>query len=73
VLRLAASLAERFVPEARRLKPTEFVEVVIRALDLEMDLRFEAAGCAELGEVMAKDVYHVRPGRWSGTGSASGS
>lgn len=69
VLRLAASLAERFVPEARRLKPTEFVEVVIRALDLEMDLRFEAAGCAELGEVMAKDVFMSAPQVvWDGVG-----
>ncbi len=69
VLRLAAALAERFVVEARRLKPTDFVEVVIRALDLEMDLRFEAAGCAELGEVMAKDAYMSAPGViWDGVG-----
>jgi ubiquinone biosynthesis protein len=69
VLRLAASLAERFAPAARRLKPTEFVEVVIRALDLEMDLRFEAAGCAELGEVMAKDVFMSAPQVvWDGVG-----
>lgn len=69
VLRLAASLAERLIPEARRLKPTDFVEVVIRALDLEMDLRFEAAGCAELGEVMAKDAYMTAPAVvWDGVG-----
>ena len=69
VLRLAASLAERLVPEARRLKPTDFVEVVIRALDLEMDLRFEAAGCAELGEVMARDAYMTAPAViWDGVG-----
>jgi ubiquinone biosynthesis protein len=69
VLRLAADLAARLVPEARRLKPRDFVEVVIRALDLEMDLRFEAAGCAELGEVMAKDSYMTAPGVvWDGVG-----
>jgi len=69
VLRLAASLAERLVPQARRLKPTDFVEVVIRALDLEMDLRFEAAGCAELGEVMARDAYMTAPAViWDGVG-----
>jgi len=69
VLRLAADLAERLVPEARRLKPRDFVEVVIRALDLEMDLRFEAAGCAELGEVMAKDSYMTAPAVvWDGVG-----
>ncbi|WP_419253534.1 2-polyprenylphenol 6-hydroxylase [Caulobacter sp. ErkDOM-YI] len=69
VLRLAADLAERLVPQARRLKPRDFVEVVIRALDLEMDLRFEAAGCAELGEVMARDSYMTAPAVvWDGVG-----
>ena len=69
VLRLAAALADRLVPEARRLKPRDFVEVVIRALDLEMDLRFEAAGCAELGEVMAQDAYMTAPAViWDGVG-----
>ncbi|MFY8142902.1 MAG: 2-polyprenylphenol 6-hydroxylase [Caulobacter sp.] len=69
VLRLAARLAETLVPASRRLRPTEFVEVVIRALDLEMDLRFEAAGCAELGEAMAKDPYMRAPAVcWEGVG-----
>lgn len=60
-LRLAADLAERWVPAARRLRPRDFVEVVIRALDLEIDLRFEAAGCAELGEAMKADPYMRAP------------
>lgn len=69
VLRLAARLAERLAPASRRLRPTEFVEVVIRALDLEMDLRFEAAGCAELGEAMAADPYMRAPlVCWEGVG-----
>jgi len=69
VLRLAARLAERLAPASRRLRPTQFVEVVIRALELEMDLRFEAAGCAELGEAMAKDAYMSAPGVcWEGVG-----
>lgn len=69
VLRLAARLAETLVPVSRRLRPTEFVEVVIRALELEMDLRFEAAGCAELGEAMAKDPYMRAPAVcWEGVG-----
>ncbi|GGL16712.1 2-polyprenylphenol 6-hydroxylase [Caulobacter rhizosphaerae] len=68
-LRLAASLAERLVPAARRLRPREFVEVVIRALDLELDLRFEAAGCAELGEAMKRDPYMRAPDVvWDGVG-----
>jgi ubiquinone biosynthesis protein len=69
VLRLAARLAETLAPASRRLKPTAFVEVVIRALNLEMDLRFEAAGCAELGEAMADDPYMRAPGVvWEGVG-----
>jgi ubiquinone biosynthesis protein len=69
VLRLAARLAEKLAPASRRLRPTEFVEVVIRALDLEMDLRFEAAGCAELGEAMAVDPYMRAPlVCWEGVG-----
>ena len=68
-LRLAAALAERLVPAARRLRPREFVEVVIRALDLELDLRFEAAGCAELGEAMKRDPYMRAPDVvWDGVG-----
>lgn len=68
-LRLAADLAERIVPAARRLRPREFVEVVIRALDLELDLRFEAAGCAELGEAMKADPYMRAPDVvWDGVG-----
>jgi len=69
VLRLAAALADRLVPEARRLKPRDLVEVVIRSLDLEMDLRFEAAGCAELGEAIALDPYMSAPAViWDGVG-----
>lgn len=69
VLRMAARLAEKLAPASRRLKPTEFVEVVIRSLDLEMDLRFEAAGCAELGEAMAVDPYMRAPlVCWEGVG-----
>jgi ubiquinone biosynthesis protein len=68
-LRLAADLAERLVPAARRLRPREFVEVVIRALDLELDLRFEAAGCAELGEAMKVAPYMRAPDViWDGVG-----
>jgi len=68
-LRLAAALADRWAPAARRLRPRQFVEVVIRALDLELDLRFEAAGCAELGEAMKADPHMRAPDVvWDGVG-----
>lgn len=60
-LRLAAKWAHALVPPARRLEPRAFVEIVIRALELELDLRFEAAGADELREVMAKDAYMAAP------------
>src|SRR6185369_4112676 len=56
-LTLAARLVERWVPRARRLEPEAFAATVIRANLLELDLRLEAAGADELGEVMAKDGY----------------
>ncbi len=59
--RLAASLAYRFSEEARRLEMIEFTDTVARSLELELDLRLEAAACSELGEVMAKDGYMAAP------------
>ncbi|RYF94708.1 MAG: 2-polyprenylphenol 6-hydroxylase [Caulobacteraceae bacterium] len=60
-LRLAARWAHALVPAARRLEPRAFVEIVIRALELELDLRFEAAGADELREVMARDAFMAAP------------
>jgi len=51
-MRLAAGLADRFVPPARRLEPAAFVETVARALQLELDMRLEAAAASELGDIM---------------------
>ncbi|MDB5439948.1 MAG: ubiB [Caulobacteraceae bacterium] len=60
-LALAARLVERFVPAARRLEPRLFTAEIIRSLALELDLRFEAAGAAMLGEVMAREPYMTAP------------
>src|SRR6185312_7287107 len=60
-LRDGARLAERWAPAARRLEPAAFAETVIRALELELDLRFEAAGADELRAVMAHDGYMRAP------------
>ena len=60
-LRAAAGLAEAWAPAARRLEPRAFAETVIRALALELDLRFEAAGADELRAVMAHDGYMRAP------------
>lgn len=69
VLALAARLVERWAPAARRLEPRAFAATVIRATELELDLRLEAAGVDELGEVMAKDGYmHAPAVVWDGVG-----
>jgi ubiquinone biosynthesis protein len=46
-----------------------FAKIVVRALELELDLRMEAAGAGEVGEVMARDSYMRAPGVvWEGVG-----
>lgn len=69
VLSLAARLVDRWAPPARRLEPRGFAAEVVRATELELDLRMEAAGADELGEVMAADGYMAAPVVvWEGVG-----
>lgn len=69
VLALAARLVAILIPASRRLEPSAFAQTVIRALRLELDLRFEAAGAAELAEIMAKDGHMRGPAViWDGVG-----
>ncbi len=68
-LQLAARLVEALVPAARRLEPRALTATVVRSLQLELDLRMEAAGGAELAEVMARDGYMSAPAViWDGVG-----
>jgi ubiquinone biosynthesis protein len=69
MIALAARLIERHVPPARRLEPVALSDTVTRVLQLELDLRFEAAGASELAEVMAEDGYmRAPPVIWAGVG-----
>jgi len=69
VLELAARLMERWATPLRRLEPRKFAATVIRATELELDLRLEAAGADELAEVMEKDGYMAAPKvLWAGVG-----
>lgn len=69
VLALAARLIQRWAAPIRRLEPVKFADTVIRATELELDLRLEAAGADELAEVMAKDGYMSAPTvLWEGVG-----
>ncbi|HEX5380143.1 MAG TPA: 2-polyprenylphenol 6-hydroxylase [Phenylobacterium sp.] len=68
-MRLAGRLMEHWAPDARRLEPRALAETVIRATELELDLRLEAAGADELAEVMARDGYMTAPKViWEGVG-----
>ena len=69
VLLMVAGLVERWIRPARRLEPIAFSVIVVRSLELELDLRLEAAGAAEMAEVMAKDAYMSAPAVvWDGVG-----
>ena len=66
-LTLAARFVRKLGPDARRLEPEALAATVARSLQLELDLRFEAAGASELSEVMARDGYmHAPEVIWSG-------
>jgi ubiquinone biosynthesis protein len=68
-MRLGARVVESAIPSARRLEPIAFVATVARSLELELDLRLEAAAVSELGEIMARDPYMTAPKVvWEGVG-----
>jgi len=64
-----AHLVERTQPALRRLKPVEVVETLAQSVQLEMDLRFEAAAASELAENFAGDPsFRVPRIDWLRTG-----
>ena len=69
VMGLAAGLAERFAPDAKRLEPRTLAASVIESVRRELDLRLEAAGADELGGIMARDGHMSAPAVvWEGVG-----
>ena len=73
-MRLGARVVNRLVPAARRLEPRAFVETVARSMELELDMRLEAAAASELKDIMeasaADGMGHMHaPGViWDGVG-----
>ena len=51
----AARLAERMVPDAKRLRPVQIVETLARSVRMELDFRLEAAAAAEYAENLKDD------------------
>ena len=49
-------MAERFLPGARRLRPVGVVETLARSVQMEMDLRLEAAALSEFAENTRADT-----------------
>lgn len=64
-MRAAARLFERWVPDARRLKPVEIVDALARSVSVEMDLRLEAAAVSELAQNTCDDAdFRVPKPEW---------
>jgi ubiquinone biosynthesis protein len=67
-LKWIAEIVHSTQPAMRRLKPIEMVETFERTSVMELDLRFEAAACAELGENFADEPdFRVPEVDWSRT------
>src|SRR5262245_5625977 len=52
----AARQIERFHPPTRRLRPVAVVETLARSVEIEMDMRLEAAAISEMAENIARDA-----------------
>jgi len=64
----AARQAERFIAEARRLRPVAMVDTLAVSVAIELDLRMEAAGASELEERTRGDAdFRVPHIDWSRT------
>ncbi|KJS34205.1 MAG: 2-octaprenylphenol hydroxylase [Rhodospirillaceae bacterium BRH_c57] len=64
-----AEVVERTQPMFRRLRPVDTVATFEESVNLEMDLRFEGAAAAEMGENFADDETFRVPGiDWQRTG-----
>lgn len=69
LFRWLAELAERTQPQLRRLKPVASIETLADTVELEMDLRFEAAAAAELRDNFTGDPdFQVPDVDWQLTG-----
>ena len=69
LMRWVAGLIVMAKPEFRRLKPVESVDALAETVELEMDLRFEAAAAGEIGDNFKDDEnFRVPEVDWQRTG-----
>lgn len=63
-----AGVFEKYMKRSRRLKPTEVVKTMAKTIEIELDLRMEAAAASELKQNMAGETgYRVPDIDWSRT------
>jgi len=63
-----AGVFEKYMKRSRRLRPTEVVKTMEKTIEIELDLRMEAAAAAELKDNMKSDKRYRVPGiDWSRT------
>ncbi len=64
----AARMMEKWIEPSRRLRPVEAIRVLAKSIDLEMDLRMEAAAIAEMAENTKDDAkFRVPKVDWQRT------
>jgi ubiquinone biosynthesis protein len=61
VLRMLASLMEKYLPESRSLNPVQMVEEFANAIDQELDFVLEATNMARFSQNFADDRYIFAP------------
>ena len=67
--RWTAGMMEKFSPDLRRLRPLDVADTIIRTVEIEMDLRLEAAAADELRENLADEPgFRVPEVDWSRSG-----
>jgi ubiquinone biosynthesis protein len=69
LLRWLAEIVERFIPKARRLRPTGIIDTLSEVVAMELDLRLEAAAGEELRANFNGDgKFYVPKMDWTRTG-----
>jgi ubiquinone biosynthesis protein len=61
VLRMLASLMEKYLPESRSLNPVQMVEEFANSIDQELDFVLEATNMARFSQNFADDQYIFTP------------
>ena len=69
LLHWLAEIVERFIPKARRLRPTGVIDTLSEVVAMELDLRLEAAAGDELRDNFKEDPrFNVPKMDWTRTG-----